>query len=230
MARLPRYFVKGQPQSVIHRGYDQDTVFFHDDDCQYYLDCLEDASQHYGLAIHAYVLMDNHVHLLATPATARSLSRTLQSTGRRYGQYFNTTYDHTGTLWEGRYRATIIDAGEYLLTCMRYIELNPVRAGIVKRARDYPWSSYGYNAYGETDALIRSHRIYRNLGPDAGARQKAYRALFKARIPQTDLDAIRAATNKAWVLGDQAFRDKIEALSGRRASPRPKGRTRKANA
>ncbi|MCA1806592.1 MAG: transposase, partial [Actinobacteria bacterium] len=131
MARLPRYFVPGQPLHIIQRGNNREPIFASDDDYRFYLDCLIDAADQHGLAVHAYVLMTNHVHLLATPDTDTSVGKTLQSVGRRYVQYFNHTNQRTGTLWEGRYKATLIDSEAYLLTCMRYIELNPARAGMV---------------------------------------------------------------------------------------------------
>jgi len=224
MARLPRYFVEGQPQHIIQRGNNREPIFAADDDYAFYLECLQDAAERYGCAIHAYVLMTNHVHLLATPETEQSLPKTLQSVGRRYVQYFNYTYQRTGTLWEGRYKATLIDSEHYLLTCMRYIELNPVRAGMVKHPADLGWSSYQYNAQGKENPLLSQHSLYRRLGRNAEARQSAYRQLFRAQLSKADVDAIRETTNKAWVLGNERFREKIELLSGRRTSQKARGR------
>ncbi len=226
MARLPRYFVKNQPQHVIQRGNNRELIFAGNADYQFYLDCLQEAAERHRLAIHAYVLMTNHVHLLATPHASTSLPSTLQSVGRRYVQHFNYTYERTGTLWEGRYRATLIDSERYLLTCMRYIELNPVRAGMERHPRDCRWSSYHAHAYGEADPLVHDHELYERLGRSAKARQAAYRELFRTHIPQADVDALRAATNKAWVLGDDRFKSKVQRLAGRRAAPLPKGRPR----
>lgn len=227
MARLPRYFVKGQPQHIIQRGNNREPIFAGDEDYPFYLDCLQDAARRNELSIHAYILMTNHVHLLASPHTQQSIPKTLQSVGRRYVQYFNTTYGRTGTLWEGRYKATIIDSDRYLLTCMRYIELNQVRAGIVGHPREYPWSSHAANALGDENKLISEHILYKQLGGDAAERQSAYRQLFRAAIGRADLEAIRESTNKGWVLGNDRFRDKIERLSDRRAAPKPRGRPKK---
>lgn len=227
MARLPRYFVKGQAQHLIQRGNNREPIFGVDEDYAFYLECLQDAAERFGCAIHAYVLMTNHVHLLATPETEQSLAKTLQSVGRRYVQYFNHTYDRTGTLWEGRYKATLIDSEQYLLTCMRYIELNPVRAGMVAHPRDYPWSSYHANAFGEDNRLIAKHLIYKRLDRNPDVCLSAYRKLFRGQLAKADIDAIREATNKAWVLGNDRFRVKVEALSGRRTSQKPRGRPRK---
>jgi len=173
--------------------------------------------------------MTNHVHLLATPSQETSVPKTLQSVGRRYVQYFNYTYRRSGSLWEGRYRATVIDAEAYLLTCMRYIELNPVRApSLVAHPADYPWSSYRGNALGAEDTLLAPHRLYRRLGRTPEERQSSYRRLFRGQPAKADIDAIREATNKAWAFGNDRFRAKIEALAGRRATPLPKGRPAKS--
>jgi REP-associated tyrosine transposase len=225
MARLPRYFAEGHPLHIIQRGNNRDPVFGAEPDYLFYLDCLERAASEHALAIHAYVLMTNHVHLLATPSHEASLPKTLQSVGRRYVQYFNYTYRRTGTLWEGRYRSTVIDSERYLLTCMRYIELNPVRADrMAQRPADYPWSSYRANALGAQDSLLSPHELYRRLGRSVEDRQSSYRQLFREQLSKIDIEAIREATNKAWALGNERFRARIEALAGRRAAPLPKGR------
>jgi len=148
MARLPRYVIPGQPQHIIQRGNNRQAIFAADADFQFFRDALIDAASKHGLAIHAYVWMTNHIHLLATPEFDDSISKVFQSVGRRYVQYFNYTYRRSGTLWEGRYRATVVDSEQYLLVLMRYIELNPVRAGMVAHPSEYPWSSYLFNAQG----------------------------------------------------------------------------------
>ena len=228
MARLPRFFAAGEALHVIQRGNNRDPVFSAEPDYLFYLDCLERAAREHALAIHAYVLMTNHVHLLATPSHETSLPKTLQSVGRRYVQYFNSTYRRTGTLWEGRYRSTVIDSEHYLLTCMRYIEMNPVRAeSMAEHPADYPWSSYRANALGAPDSLLSPHALYRRLGRSVEDRQASYRQLFRAQLSKTDIEAIREATNKAWALGNDRFRDRIEALAGRRAAPLPRGRPAK---
>ena len=154
MPRLPRYVLPGVPQHIIQRGNNRQAIFACEDDYSVYLDWLKRAAEQYGLAIHAYVLMTNHVHLLATPDAEDSIGKTLQSLGRRYVQYFNRRYGRTGTLWESRYRATVIDSESYLLACSRYIELNPVRAAMVGEPGEYPWSSYRCNAMGQEDGLV----------------------------------------------------------------------------
>ena len=229
MARLPRYFAKGVPQHVILRGNNRDAIFASDEDCEFFKEVLAEAARRYALAIHAYVLMTNHLHLLATPGTADSLPKTLQSLGRRYVQYFNYRYRRTGTLWEGRYRATVIEAETYLFECMRYIELNPVRANMVAHPAAYPWSSYRANAEGQADALLTPHLLYRRLGAEARERQAAYGELVRAPIDETRLEAVRQSTHKGWALGGGRFQVKIERLTARRTMPLPKGRPRKGD-
>ena len=227
MARLARYFVKGQPQHLIQRGNNREPIFAGDEDYLFYLECLKEAAELHNCVIHAYVLMTNHVHLLASPETEHSLPKTLQSVGRRYVQYFNYSYGRTGTLWEGRYKATLIDSERYLLTCMRYIELNPVRAGMVDHPGSYPWSSYLFNANGDENHMVTPHMLYKRLGDVDEGRHIAYRQLFSASLAKADVNFIREATNKAWVLGDNRFREKVEALSGRRSAKQARGRPKK---
>lgn len=227
MARLPRFYLPGQPLHVIQRGNNRDPIFALDEDCRFYLRCLQEAAEAQSLIIHAYVLMTNHVHLLVTPETESSLSKTLQSIGRRYVQYFNHVYGRTGTLWEGRYKSTLVDSERYLLTCMRYIEMNPVRADMVAHPGDYPWSSYHANAQGKDNVLVTPHALYQSLGRSDEARLSAYRQLFRAQLSKADVDAIRDATNKGWALGDGQFSAKVEALTERRAAPLPRGRPKK---
>ena len=229
MARLSRYFVKGQPQHIIQRGNNRELIFVHDDDYQFYLECLQSAIEKNKLWVHSYVLMTNHVHILASPESETSISKSLQSVGRCYVQYFNYTYKRTGTLWEGRYKATVIDSDQYLLTCMRYIELNSVRAGMVDQPSEYPWSSYAANAEGKINKLIKAHEVYKQMGVNEAERQSAYRQLFRLAIGKSELDALREATNKGWVFGSDRFREEIERLSGRRSVAKPRGRPKKVN-
>ena len=174
------------------------------------------------------MLVTNHVHLLATPGDEQGISRLMQAQGRRYVQYFNLTYGRTGTLWEGRYKSTLVDSDNYLLTVYRYIELNPVRAGMVSHASEYRWSSYQSNALGKPIKLLTPHSLYLRLGKTQAERQDAYLSLFRGRMPEQELTAIREATNKAWVLGNDRFKAKIEAKTGRRAVPLGRGGDRKS--
>ena len=228
MARLPRFVISGQPQHVIQRGNNRDIIFVSDEDYQYYLQKLGDACKKYECEIHAYVLMTNHVHLLLTPRTENGISKVMQYIGRYYVQYFNFKYQRTGTLWEGRYKATLLDSDSYLLTCSRYIELNPVRAGMVKSPDEYPWSSYHYNALGTEDRLITPHVSYKALGMDDISRRLNYYALFAKLIPDSKLEEIRVATNKAWVLGDDRFKAKVDKLIARQVEPKSRGGDRRS--
>ena len=224
MARLGRYFLPDQPLHVIQRGIDRRAVFFRPDDYARYRAWLIEAADEYGCAVHAYVLMTNHVHLLVTPSDAESLPRTMQSLGRRYVRYINGTHRRTGTMWEGRYRAAPIDSDAYFLDCCRYIELNPVRARSVAHPRDYKWSSYRAHIGGEKDPLVSDHPLYRALGRSAAERQKAYREMFRAKLSAEFIEALRAATNGGWALGPERFKRKIAKLAGRRATKLPLGR------
>jgi putative transposase len=228
MARLPRFVIPGQPQHVIVRGNNRTEIFCADADYQFYLERLQLACDKHNCKIHAFVLMTNHVHLLITSQEENGIGKAMQMLGRYYVQYYNYTYQRTGTLWEGRYKATLIDSEAYLLTCMRYIELNPVRADMVSHPSEYPWSSYHRNALGQPNELVTPHIEYLRLDKTDEARQAAYRQLFKHRIPESSIEEIRQATNKAWVLGTDRFKQRIQKQLERRVEPSAKGGDRKS--
>jgi len=194
-----------------------------------YLDKLKEYSEKYQVAIHSYVLMTNHVHILATPSETKSISQLIQALGRYYVRYINQTYGRTGSLWEGRYKSTLIDSDKYFLTVSRYIELNPVRAKMVDHPSKYPWSSYHYNALDKNILLIHPHPIYNALGITREERKYAYQKLFEQLVPEYTIQEIRVAINKAWVLGDKRFRQQIEQQVGRRVESFPHGGDRKSN-
>jgi len=227
MARLPRLFVAGLPNHVIQRGNNRGPIFFVDADRQRYLTWLGEALIGEGCALHAYVLMTNHVHLLVTAPAEQSLPRVLQSLGRRYVRHVNQRHGRTGTLWEGRFRSTIVDSETYLLACYRYIEANPLRARMVADAAEYRWSSYRHNALGEADALLTEHAVYLALGASSEARRTAYRALFREGLEAPILESIRDATQRGWAMGSEYFQQEIGATLGRRADPPQRGRPRK---
>ena len=229
MARLPRFVIPGQPQHVIQRGNNRQAIFRADEDYRFYLEKLAEAANKHQCDIHAYVLMTNHIHLLVTPHTENGIGKMMQMVGRYYVQYFNYSYQRTGTLWEGRYKATLIDSEQYLLICMRYIELNPVRAkNMVDHPAKYPWSSYAYNALGKEDLLVTPHIEYRRLDKKAQDRQSAYRQLFRARIPEMTLEALRESTNKSWVIGSERFKARISKIIGRPVKSSGHGGDRKS--
>jgi putative transposase len=229
MARLGRYFVAGQPLHVIQRGNNRKAIFFADEDYSQYRDWLAEAAEEYGCAVHAYVLMPNHVHLLVTPKRKESLPRLMQSLGRRYVRYINFSRGRSGTLWEGRYRAAPIDAEDHFLACCRYIETNPVRARLARGPREYRWSSYAAHAYGKPDPLAADHPLFKKLGRTGAARQAEYRALCREALAKDFVAALRAATNGGWALGDERFRRRIAKAAKRRAAPLPRGRAPKAD-
>lgn len=228
MARLRRLYYPGVSQHIIQRGNDRQACFYGDADYAVYLDKLKEAGRRYHVQIHAYVLMTNHVHILATPKDEEGISRMMQSIGRYYVRYVNHTYKRTGTLWEGRFKSTLVDSEQYHLVVSRYIELNPVRAGMANHPAEYPWSSYHGNGLGKQIKLLTPHETYTALGKTDEQRQQAYRLLFRGRITESTLQEIREATNKGWVLGEGRFRAQVEEVLGRAASPRPRGGDRKS--
>lgn len=227
MPRRARICLPNVPQHLIQRGNNRQVCFVADEDYRFYLDWLAEYAGKTGCRIHAYVLMTNHVHLLVSAERSAAAGELMKALGQRYVQYFNRTYRRSGTLWEGRYRSCLTQAEDYLLTCQRYIELNPVRAGIVEHPADYRWSSYRANAQGEDDPLINSHEVYDALGPDATSRQSAYRELFRHELEPRLVDEIRRATNGNFALGSALFAEQIGAALGRRVTPGKPGRPRK---
>jgi len=223
MARLPRLDVPGIPQHVVQRGNDRQPCFAADDDYQRYRQELGEAARRFGCAVHAYVLMTNHVHILVTPSEPGAVSRMMQAIGRRYVAGFNARYQRTGTLWEGRFKAGLVDSDGYVLACYRYIELNPVRAGMVASPGDYRWSSHAHNAYGAHDPWVSSHPCYATLGQGEDG-LAAYRALFAEVMEERVVEAIRQHTQQQRAWGSDRFQRQIEALTNRAASVRPRGR------
>lgn len=216
MARMPRITCPGLPHHIVQRGNNRSAIFFDDSDYHAYLRWLGESMEKYDCRLHAYVLMTNHVHLLLTPQSESSISQTLQSLGRRYVRYINGTYGRTGTLWEGRYKSSVVQSEQYLLACYRYIELNPVRAGMVTHPAEYPWSSYAHNGLGERDKYIAEHSEYLRLGDGGGERCDAYRGLFVGRLDDIQLQTIRDSTNRNQVMGNERFQEEIAAQLNRR--------------
>ena len=226
MPRKSRFFLPNIPVHAIQRGNNRQAIFFDEVDYRLYLDWMKAAAEKYGCQIHAYVLMTNHVHLLITPEHRDSLSRLFQYVGRYYVTYVNNTYGRTGTLWEGRYKASIVEEDRYLLSCYRYIELNPVRAGMVKRPEDYPWSSYGYNALAIDDPLLSPHKLYLQLGEVDELRQHAYQALFQNTFDAEMLDEMRACLQSGTPLGSGRFKAQIEQALKVKVGQAKRGRPR----
>lgn len=224
MPRRPRLLLAGVPVHIVQRGNNRCDCFHTKDDCVRYLGDLEVLSRKYECGVHAYVLMTNHVHLLLTPNRAESASLLMKYLGQRYVQYFNRRYARSGTLWEGRFRSCIVSEETYLLSCYRYIELNPVRAQMVLRPEDYAWSSYRINALGAPSSFLAPHSCFQRLGLTEQERRSNYRDLVRSAPDSTSIDEIRQATNGNYALGAQGFRSEVERILNRRASPGRPGR------
>ena len=217
------------PQHIIHRGNNRQVCFGSEEDFSNYAYLLSKYTDESEVSIHAWVFMTNHVHLLATPTQANGISSMMQALGRRYVRHFNYTYQRTGTLWEGRFKSCVVDAENYLLACMRYIELNPVRANMVSRPEEYRWSSYHANGVGKRIDLCTPHEVYSRLGKTKPTRTRSYRELFKYHLDKDELAQVRNAINQAMALGSDRFKQEIEQLSGRRVTslrrgPKPKSK------
>lgn len=227
MPRQPRADLAGIPQHVVQRGNDRQPCFFTDIDRVRYLDELREIAFRENCAVHAYVLMTNHVHLLITPTQAGQVARVMQALGRRYVRYVNDRYHRTGTLWEGRYKACLVDSEIYLLRCYRYIELNPLRARMVADPSHYRWSSFASNALGQPDPLIQPHRAYLDLGATSPERREAYRNLVMEHVTSDELDELRRHLQSQHAYGSERFRSAIETQLARRVGPARIGRPRK---
>ena len=227
MSRRARLKIAGQPFHVIQRGNNRSETFLGRDDFVLYLGLLNELAPLFECATHAYVLMPNHVHMLITPSEADGLSLLMKHLGQRYAQHFNRVHGRTGTLWEGRFKSSLVHDESYLFTCRRYIELNPVRARMVGDPWDYPWVSYRANAGREPSTLIARHRLYLQLGATEDERCDAYRKLFEDPLTDEQLDEIRTAVNGGFALGTREFVEAVERALERRAKPGVNGRPRK---
>ena len=224
MARLPRLTLPGFPHHVIQRGNNRQAIFVSASDRQFLLDLLEDNAKKFDVAIHAYVLMGNHFHLLATPSTADGLPQMMQAVGRRYVRLFNDAQGRTGTLWEGRYKSTLIETERYLLACMAYIDLNPVRAGLAVHAADYLWSSHGHYAGLRTDSLVTPHPLYWELGNTPFAREAAYADLVRAGVTGQQQADLTQSALRGWALGEAGFVAELQKRTLRRVEKGRPGR------
>ena len=228
MARLPRLYVEGCAQHIIQRGNNRDVCFYNEADYAFYLQKLQEAAERYGVAVHAFVLMTNHVHLLVTPASRESVSCMMQALGCNYVRYINITYKRTGTLWEGRFKSSIVDSGRYFLMVSRYIELNPVRAKMIMHPGAYPWSSFRANGMGVKIDLITPHQEYLVLGQTAACRMLVYREIVRKGLCHSEIDEIRLCANKEWVIGSEKFKQQIAEANDRRVTRSEWGGDRKS--
>lgn len=216
MARLARLTLPGYPHHIIQRGNNRQPVFLCDADRLFFLDLLFNYSRQFQVAVHSYVLMDNHFHLLATPQTERGVPQMMQALGRRYVRYFNDCYQRSGTLWEGRYKSTLIQADSYFLVCMVYCDLNPVRAGIVASPQDYPWSSHLHSIGAKQDRLVTPHALFWGLGNTPFAREVAYAEMVRAGLSASSQTLITDATLHGWAIGENDFLNGLQKKTQRR--------------
>jgi putative transposase len=226
MARLARLTVAGLPHHVIHRGHNLQPVFLDTQDRQFFLDALTEACTQHKVALHAFVLLDNHVHLLMTPPTVASLPTTMQALGRSYARHFNQRHGRVGTLWEGRYRSTVLQAEKYLLDCMVFMDLNPMRGGLAERPGEYPWSSHGHYIGLRSDAMITPPDLYWALGNTPFAREVAYKGLVERGVTTELQKALTDSALRGWALGDDEFVAKTQKQTQRRVAKGRPGRPR----
>lgn len=223
MPRRARVTAAGFAHHVVQRGNNRQPTFFAAEDYHTYLHCLDEGARRYACAIHAYVLMTNHVHLLVTPETRDALAGLMRYVGSRYVKYVNDVYRRRGTLWEGRFKSNLVQAEDYLLTCYRYIELNPVRTAIIDRPEHYRWSSYACHGLGRANSLVTDHPIYLALGATPEARSAAYRALFRHELEPKAVSEIRGTLNRGLALGTERFKGAIEEARTRSVREMPPG-------
>jgi putative transposase len=216
-------YLPGYPYHIVQRGNNREACFIEPENYQFYLELWKECIKRYGLQVHAYCLMTNHVHFLVTPEYSDSISRTMQVVGSRYGYYFNKKYKRSGTVWEGRHKSSLVQANRYLLTCYRYIELNPVVAGMVDKPEQYRWSSYIVNAWTK-ESLISPHHEYLQLGSEREKRCYAYRELFRHQIPEQDIHLIENACEFSHPVSDEHFKQTIEQQYGIRLGQASRGR------
>lgn len=227
MGRPSRINIVGVPQHIVQTGHNRLPCFFDAEDYEFYLSSLRAASDQYQVEIHAYVLLPNQIQIIATPRIDKGISSMMQSLGRRYVQYVNHRYKRSGTLWEGRYKSSLIDSENYLLTCYRYVELRPLHLELVENLEDYQWSSYHHHCGKKSDWLIQDHKLFRALGDNQDERCDAYSESFRYRFDRRLIDFIAETVNMGQVLGGDAFKDKIEKVANHRVRPLKRGRPRK---
>jgi putative transposase len=226
MARLPRLTVPGYPHHIIQRGNNRQAIFSTTVDYELLLSLVDEHARKQQVAIHGYVLMSNHFHLLATPETAEGIPQMMQAVGRRYVRNYNLRQARSGTLWEGRYRSTLIQAERYLLACMVYMDLNPVRAAMVADPAEYPWSSFQHYIGRKVDKLITPHPLYWELGNTPFSRDEAYANLVRTGIGQDQQRLLTDATLRGWALGEPDYVADLQRRTERRVQRAQAGRPR----
>lgn len=224
MARLPRLVLANHPHHVLQSGNDKQLLFREADDFRQFLVWLKDSAREFKVAVHAYVLMPDHVHLLASPSTAEGLAQMMQRVGRYYVPWYNAKYQRSGSLFQGRFKTSLIDAQRYFMVCSRYIEANPVRSKLVADPRDYPWSSFAHHAGLKPDPVIIDHALYWALGNTPFQREAAYLELSGPALSEAEMLTLDAAVLKGWPLGSDAFKAELQQRAKRQVLPAKRGR------
>lgn len=227
MGRQSRINIVGIPQHIVQTGHNRLPCFFDEQDYEFYLSSLRAASDQYQVEIHAYVLLPSSIQIIATPRIDKGISSMMQSLGRRYVQYINHRYKRSGTLWEGRYKSSLIDSENYLLTCYRYVELRPLHLGLVENLSDYPWSSYHHHCGDKTDWLLQDHKLFKALGNTRVERGNAYSESFRHKFDRRLIEYVAETVNMGQVLGGEKFKEEIEKIADHRVTPRKRGRPKK---
>ena len=228
MARLPRLIVPHQPHHIVQHGNDRQPIFREPEDYQRFLGWLRDSARQYKVAIHAYVLTPAQLQLLATPSDEEGLAQAMQRVGRYYVPWYNAKYARSGSLFQGRFKTSVIDAAAYFLQCSLYIELAPVRAGLATEALAYPWSSHAHHAGVSLDAAITDHASYWALGNTPFQREALYKQLAERSLTSAQLQVIEKSVLKGWPLGSDAFKANLEKKAQRQVLPAKRGRPLKA--
>jgi putative transposase len=229
MPRRARICLPGYPQHIVQRGHNRAPCFSETRDYELYLGLLGELRLEFACSVHAFVLMPNHVHLLLTSDAPGNVSELIRRLNLRFVQARNRWYRRTGSAWQGRFWSSVVEGGSYLLNCHRYIELNPVRAGIVANPEQYPWSSHRFNALGEASLVVDEHPQLLSVDADPGRRRAAYRALFSEDVPAAEIEAIRAALRSSLPYGSDPFVSALESTLGRRMRNGRPGRPRRVN-
>ena len=224
MARLPRLVLPNHPHHILQSANDSQLIFRDEDDFQQFLVWLKQSAREFKVAIHAYVLMPDHLHLLASPSSAEGLAQTMQRVGRYYVPWYNAKYDRSGGLFKGRFKTSLIDSEKFFMICSRYIESNPVRSQLVSDAADYKWSSYPHHVGVKSDALITDHALYWALGNTPFQREAAYRELSRQLLSEKEMAVVDAAVLKGWPLGSDTFKTELQLRAKRQVLPAKRGR------
>ena len=224
MARLPRLVIPHQAHYLSQQGHDRQPVFRDSDDYVAYLAWLREASRKFGVAVHAYALLPERIDLLITPSDEEGPGKMMQWMGRHYVPYFNRKYKRTGTLWSGRYQATVVEGRAWFLECCRYMEMRPVLENAAAEPADYRWSSYAHHAGIQADPLLTDHPQYWQLGNTPFEREAAYRQMMERGMSRTEIDRIGAAARGGWPLGSESFKQELEKQAQRPVTPARRGR------